>query len=53
MTNTKYVRDELRKTNKGKLKLNSLYGQMVKEYYKSGTTHANMEGLNNDKSEKR
>lgn len=53
MTNTKYVRDEVRKTNKGKLKLNSLYGQMVTEYYKSGNTHCKMEELNNDKSEKR
>ncbi|MBO7691508.1 MAG: hypothetical protein J6T10_02600 [Methanobrevibacter sp.] len=53
MTNTKYVRDELRKTNEGKLKLNSLYGQMVKEYYKSENTHCKMEGLNNDKSQKK
>ena len=42
MTNTKYVRDELRKTNKGKLMLNSLYGQMVTEAYKSRTTYCNM-----------
>lgn len=53
MTNTKYVRDELKKNIKGKLKLSSLYGQLVTEYYKSGTTHANMEGLNHDKSEKK
>lgn len=51
MTNTKYVRDEVRKINKGKLHLSSLYGQMVKAY-KSGNTHCNMEGLNNDKSKK-
>lgn len=53
MTNTKYVRDELKENIKGKLKLSSLYGQMVTEAYKSGNTHAKMEGLNNDKSEKR
>ena len=53
MTNTKYVRDELKENIKGKLKLNSFYGQMVREAYKSGTTHCKMEGLNNDKSKKK
>lgn len=52
MTNTKYIRDEVKKINKDKLKLNSLYGQMVTKAYKSGTTHANMEDLNNDKNKK-
>lgn len=53
MINTKYVRDELRKNKEGKLKISSLYGQMIKEAYKSGTTHCKMEGLNNDKSKKK
>lgn len=53
MTNTKYVRDALKENIKGKLKLNSLYGQMITEAYKSGNTHAKMEDFNNDKSKKK
>lgn len=53
MTNTKYVRDELRNNIKGELKLSSLYDQMITKAYKSGNTHCNMEGLNNDKSKKK
>lgn len=52
MTNTAYVRAEVRKLNKesrkqGKLKLASLYGKMlnpesealVRDWFKNGTTH--------------
>jgi len=52
MTDTKYVRDALKENAKGKLKLSSLYGKMVNEAFKSGTTHAAKWEDKNDQSQK-